>query len=307
MVKDGWVSVSVGKILRSRNLLGEFDFIEKVDGIDVTRTVQRADPLVDHDTFAQLQHALGNETRRRTGASILLDVAFCGVCGEKVYHRNINKSGNTYRYYGCSGQWGRIKNGCRRKSVRADALEDATTDALLSTIGNFDYFRTETIGGIDHSAEIDDTERKIADLVVMMAGQSDGVKRLLEAELDRLNTRLEALSAAPATEATTVYVPTGETYAEVWARSGGDERRELLVNSGIRIEALEPAGDEGFVNYWHFERPTKVVEESSAVQVSITHGIPILMWIPKDIIQRATHNDRRQLTFVERPLISGHG
>lgn len=291
---ESWHKVAMGKILRSRNLLGEFELKEEVEGVTVTRTIQRAEPLITHDEYASLQTALGTTTRRRTGASLLLDIAFCSYCGKKLYVRNINASGNAYRYFGCSTRWGKSPSPCESKNLRADHLEEAVKDTVLNLIGELEVFRPETTARMDFTAELSDTERKLADLLVMSAGQSDGVKRALAPQIEALQDRITELSAQPVIEGETRFIGTGETYNQVFDRADHDEQRRLLIDSGIKVFASQDA----------------VLSDSalgemngSSELVTFAERGPVTAWvyIPREITERTT-GKHRDLQITEKTI-----
>jgi hypothetical protein len=169
-------------------------------------------------------------------------------------------------------------------------LEAQLEDMLLKAVGDLEYYDTETVEGIDHSAEIEDIERRIADVVMMMAGRSDGVKQMLTGRVAELGAALEELQQQPVTESETVYVPTGETYGEIWGRADQQERRELLVDSGIKVWAGDPSEavlEESILG--SLEGPAWGVWRQTSPQV--------VMLIPKDIAERATN--KKQLVALD--------
>lgn len=285
-----WKNVNVGSMMRSRALLGEATYkaITGEDGLPVDPV--RAEPLISVAEWNQLQEALdGNPRRNReTGVSLLNEVAFCALCGEPMYHRNmkesVKKNGGRrkgYRYYGCGGQWSR-RNDCKVKAIRGEQAEALVADILLAHIGELEVMRTEKVGGVSHAAEIAELESALEDLIARTEGKGPAVAKVYAKRIEAVESKLEALSAIPERAPEIREVGTGQTYRQVWEASDTEERRSLLLRSGIRVEVAKASGD--WVSVGRFNRPERADE---AVAIGVRDGIHYAFYVPKGLIERA--------------------
>ncbi|MEU1602673.1 recombinase family protein [Micromonospora matsumotoense] len=239
-----WKNVNVGSMMRSRALLGEATYkaITGDDGIPVDPV--RADPLISVQDFNDLQQALnGNPKRiRETGVNLLYRVAFCGYCGEPIYHRDMkskNPKHNPYRYYGCGGQWSR-RNDCKVKSVRADEIEKLVSEIVLSLIGDLEIMRIEKISGVSYAAEIAELEAALEDLLARTEGKGPAVLKTYQKRIDAVEAKLEALSAIPERAPEIRQVSTEQTYGQFWESLDTDSRRTLMQEAELKVFVARP-------------------------------------------------------------------
>jgi site-specific DNA recombinase len=300
---ESWLRVNVGKILRSRALLGEATFkaITADDGIPVDPV--RAEPLISVSEWTDLQDRLGDNGKRQrfTGTSVLLDIAFCAFCGEPLYQRNMErkdpKTGEVryrHRYYGCGGRWSR-RNECDGKSVRAERLEAVVQDLLLSHVGDLEFTRTVRVAGESHADEIRELSRALDDLLARSAGKGEAVAKVYAKRIGEVEEKLSALSELPEKPAEIRQEGTGESYRDRWMAADLVGRRRLLLDSGIRVEATR-AGDT--VSLGLFDRP----EGYAATDVAVVDGIQVALWLPEDLAKRASGDPAARLTYRQRPL-----
>jgi Recombinase zinc beta ribbon domain len=102
------------------------------------------EPLIDDDLWFRVQDALAGNARPksgiRSGASLLLQVGFCGYCGGAL-HKFGNRfpDGKDYRYYQCENRrverWGTPQKCVKLGSVPRDDLNDAVAGRLSGTAG----------------------------------------------------------------------------------------------------------------------------------------------------------------------------
>ncbi len=93
------------------------------------------EPIIDRDTFAQVQTILGKTKRRAPKAengekNMFADLLYCADCGHKLwYHTNtINKE---IHFFSCSNYAKDYRGSCQtRHYIRADAIEQVVTQEL---------------------------------------------------------------------------------------------------------------------------------------------------------------------------------
>lgn len=300
-----WGNVNVSQMLRSRALLGEATYKAVTSGEGVPIDPVRADPLVTFEQWNALQEVLSRAGKRErvTGASMLLDVAFCALCGSPMYRRHMGASTvkgrvrKAYMYYGCGGRWSRRVPDCEAKSaVRGDKLHPIVERLLLAEIGPLEIRRTVKVAGVSHAAEIRDLETALEDLLARSAGKGDAVARVYAKRIEAVEGKLAALAAIPERAPSVREVGTGETYAERWAAASEDERHQLLKASGIRVEVAANQG--GPVRFGLFDRPEGY---AGAVAFTVEDGAQVAVYLPRELAERATGNAAR-VTYTTRPL-----
>lgn len=140
-----------------------------------------------------------------------------------------------YRYYRCA----------KRCSPALDAgmLEELLEDKFLSDFGEDKVQERVYIQSENHQIELDQA-RSAVDEISSLLGTitSETVRSQLLGQISALDSRIARLELMPTREAGWESRETGETYREVWDRSNVEERRQLLINSGISARASKPEG-----------------------------------------------------------------
>lgn len=260
-----WRVGNLTKMLRSQTLLGWSEMTEETrdphgkvrkttrvvrgdDGLPV----QRAEPLLDRETFDRLQAVLDERRSPRKAAatrgdrSMLLGIAQC-LCGTQLY----TYKGRSHYYYRC-GRKGiaGVQCGVGSRGIKQTELEDAVAHAFLTTVGDLEMIERIYVPGEDHSAEIADALRALDDLE---SDRAAGLYRTLRtaerfrAQHEALSQRLEQLEAMPSTPGQWDERPTGTTYRERWDRLTSQQERntELRAAGVVAIlhqERLGPIG-----------------------------------------------------------------
>jgi len=155
-----WSVPAVGKILRSRALLGETmhngQLVRDADGAPILR----AEPLVTETEWGQLQAALADRavTRVRTQTPhLLLGVIKCGGCGGPLYRQQYAKKGRPYVYFRCSGYMVE-HNGCNER-FRSEAIERGFQAIFLARVGHLEVERREFVAGHDNTDDLLNLDR----------------------------------------------------------------------------------------------------------------------------------------------------
>ena len=108
---------SVSKILRNRNYIGEYKWMDIVipGGMPA---------IIDDQTFERVQLKLAAQKRNhRSGATYMLTgKVFCGHCGSTMVGTSgTGRHGDVHYYYACLRR--RQRKGCKKESVRKEWLE----------------------------------------------------------------------------------------------------------------------------------------------------------------------------------------
>ncbi|MGW3806654.1 recombinase family protein [Micromonospora sp. NPDC005113] len=307
-----WNSKTIKEQLTARALLGEVEFQGKAvldkDGMPV----KRCEPLVSRDDWTKLQHILkesgeAQSKPRTTGAAPLLGVAFCALCGERMYIRNQGKSygPGKYTYYGCRSSWGYVMTQtkdtkCKAKSVSSDALEGAVERLLMDNVGDMVVLREVVRAGESHRDELKSAQDALADLLERTAGKPEAVQVIYRAQIEAVEARVVHLAALPETEERVELESTGQTYRQAWAAAGETERRRLLTESGIRVEVVKAESAELPPSLL----PTDV-DDYPVAAVAALDGIQLSMLLPRNLAERVSGNPSAKLTFRQRSLIPG--
>lgn len=254
-----WNSQTLFKILTSKTLMGYVTHDGETIRDDAGLPITKAEELVSPDEWNRLQAALEarrlTKTNNRTSkASPLLGVALCLGCGNPFHHRGQTADGKLYRYYYCRSK-------CSQ-SINAEDLESMTEETFLERVGHLEILKKVYIPAVDHTAELEREEQALDELAAMVGkAASKTAKERLQAQIEATDARIVKLESMPQREASTELRPTGRTYAQEWETRDSEGRRQLLLQSGIRLRArLTCRGrkaNEGGV----FEASTYVPEE----------------------------------------------
>jgi site-specific DNA recombinase len=236
-----WRTNTITSVLTSRTLLGEMSHEGKAVRQSDGMAVEAGESAVTREEWRGLQARLveGITPRARTETpSLLLDVAFCGEdgCGAKMYRQSANKRGKEYIYYRCSA----VVLGARKcggKSVKAGPVESKVSTFLLETIGDQEMRRRVIIPGEDHTAELEEAQGALEELVTLAGtAQSKAAQTLYRNQMSALDRRIVELEAKPRTVDTERWEGTGKTFREEWGASDVPGRRKMLMNLGVMVE-----------------------------------------------------------------------
>jgi site-specific DNA recombinase len=234
-----WRVGNLTKLLRSRTLLGH---LQPDNGQPVVDSdgyeVRRAEPVLSQKQWDQLQQTITARRTRaatphhRTNAAMLLRVAHCGICGQRMY----TYPGRAEQYYRCASKTigGRS---CGNKSVRASMLEQITADLFLARVGDIEVTRRVYQPGEDHTDDITRTEQAIHHLVTRIEKIPTGgsAETAILTRIRHHEEHLTALRGKPIRPARWFDEPTGETFRRLWNRLDDQDRGRLLRDSGVHI------------------------------------------------------------------------
>jgi site-specific DNA recombinase len=279
-----WQQTSLRKILRSRALRGEVihrpvvgkddddnelrgpaGTVTGPDGMPLTR----AEPLITESDWRRLQKALddaGHVKRRWQTPSGLLGVAYCSACASEpggpapLYLWQRHKRGKVYSYYRCKRAYKAAESPgrCTTLALRQEVLDELAERHFLAVAGSEQVMEKVYIHGEDHTEELSQVKDAMAKAREERdTGQYDypGGDQEYAERIKALADRRKKLAALPQREATWDLVPTGKTFAEVWAAADVKERRRLMKDAGLTLRAakLRPTPD------WPFSDSEPVV------------------------------------------------
>lgn len=251
-----WKATTLRKILRSDTLRGYVlhypprqpgrpvpapVVVLGEDGQPVTR-----EPVLDDQTWRRLQQALDRnaipDTARRANPSLLLRVAYCGLCWRPLY-RLANRG---YVYYRCAAM-SAVHAGagprCESRMIQGGLLEEAAGQLFLDTVGrDSEIVNRVPVPGEDHAAQIDGIDENIRRLDDEYAG-GQLPARAYSRMISRLESRREALAALPVRPAGVELVPTGRTFGQAWDAGNVAGRQALMRDASFRVLAQRGADD----------------------------------------------------------------
>ena len=242
--------------------------IRNDDGTPVRRT-----PILDDDTWFKLQAALDGMSRgqghKRSDGHSLLGVAFCASldeaenkCGAPLWAlRQTNKrrkNGGVWQYYACSR---RNHGECKARGIPMADLDAAVEGQMIATYSTVKFPEKKVTPGVDHEAEVATIDQQIAELD---EAHRDG--ELPTRAYARQVTQLEALREALAAEQTpggTEYVDADDTVADRFMAASPEQRRQMMLGLGIRVDAVLIAKGKLLVNVWSPSLAARAAEQEA--------------------------------------------
>lgn len=237
-----WRHNTIRNILTSRTLLGEMSHeglsVKGMDGMPVLA----GEAAITLAEWKQLHALVVDNVKPRTRTaktSLLLDIARCGKCGAKLYRQRAVKRDVEYLYYRCANQVGNgTRTTCSGGLIRAKELEDYVTNELLGRIGSFEVTEKVLIPGDDIASDLADAVASLEDLSSLAGtAKSKSAKKLYAAQMAALDDRISRLENTPQKPDEWTWVGTGDTYGAVFVKGDVEERRSLLLRSGITVTA----------------------------------------------------------------------
>ncbi|HSZ43996.1 MAG TPA: recombinase family protein [Streptosporangiaceae bacterium] len=157
---DHWTRSSLGKLFRNETLTGR-----RKDASG--RTLLRVAPILDRETWEQLQAELDRKARRRGGpprdTALLTGIVVCHRCSGPMYRQVHKKEENrSYPYYRCFGPSG-TGTKCRNMWPLPE-LEARLDKYMVTTLARWPRYETVVIRGHDHAAEIAEVETDLREL-----------------------------------------------------------------------------------------------------------------------------------------------
>ena len=180
-------------------------------------------------------------SRAPKGLQLCSGLAFCGVCGGRLYITGL-------RSYGCTGRVMGLPSsaGCRpAPTMHVREMDERVAAYFLDRFGAIDPMRRVFDPGTGHAARIAELEtsrkRLRADREAGLYDSADDTVWYQET-YSRLSAEISDLKRLPDRPAGWHWEKTGHTYAERWAQASDNTgRRELLARYQVKI-VLYPTG-----------------------------------------------------------------
>jgi len=233
-----WPAKTVWKIITSKYLLGHSTFEGHTVRDREGRPVYGSEPLLSQTQWDALQAAVDNRRaapRRVSKTSPLLGVIQCWECNKNLYHQCHIKGGKSYRYYYC---WDK-----HTAHINAVMAEEMVEQAFLDTVGESNVLERVYVPAENHQIELEEARRAVDELLPLLGMvTSDSMRSRLTEQMKALDFRITTLEKLPVREAGYVFRETGSTFKTQWAISNVEERRQLLLKSGIRYRIKRTPG-----------------------------------------------------------------
>ena len=239
-VLDGESTEKIAGELNKRGELAPSDYTRKRNAKGYP--ILKGPELISQERFDRLQFALDERgftvTNRSVGASPLLGVATCGLCGRLMHIRQNHSKprGKTYRYYQCLGgkSGGSGIQDHDANIIKAEDLEELVESGFLYEYGAQNVREKVYIPAENHQIELDESVRAHAELSTLLGTTtSTTLRSSLTGQLSAINSRVEALEKLPTRESGWEWQQRTETYAEAWETADTDARRQMLIKRGV--------------------------------------------------------------------------
>ncbi|MGI5245472.1 recombinase family protein [Dactylosporangium sp. CA-139066] len=248
----GWSSAVLGRMLRSRALLGQKEQqVLDANGkaTDERRLlldpsgnpIQMAEPLITLEDFGRLQAALDLAAKpqpRGKKPNPLAGILLCGECQRPLRHHGAATRPEHTHAFRCYG------DGCRAVKQYKEVVWSGLNDVFMATLGDAQVMRRVYVPGEDHTAELEDVKKRTKSLrdARYVRGEFDGEEDEWDALMSALRARRIELEALPQRAGAWTYVPEERTYGAVWQASDPEARGDLLKRSGIKVWLMPTEG-----------------------------------------------------------------
>lgn len=194
------------------------------------KAILKANPNAD---VSDLLPTGRNSNRKGRATRLLSGVAFCAVCGEKLYVTT--SSGKAI--YACRSSWNSVE--CPSPKINAEALEDYVAERVLAVAGDWPEIETtESADATAKEAALKEIEAALREASAAMM-DDDADLGALAARIGTLKARRQELRDTPA-EVTTTTRPTGRTLADVWAADDSADWRRSVILWALDHVAVAP-------------------------------------------------------------------
>jgi DNA invertase Pin-like site-specific DNA recombinase len=229
-----WWPAMISRLVRNPVYVGH---CQTDDGLWVHET----ESLVDPTTFRLANEALGNRKRKQRGPrgrpenrAMLKGALRCPACGSTMtknvsINTRTRHGGPSKPYYRCRGT-GPAQQGCGVNTGMEAA--DAAVDAIMAADFNVPVMLRVLVKGRDYAAELDQVALELRQLAARGLSRADE-----RAERERLWAEEDRLGALTPEDDRWELVPTGEFYAEVYAKTPRHDRGAWLARHGFTVTA----------------------------------------------------------------------
>ena len=189
---------SLRYILRNEKYIGVYRYKDIIDPHGIP-------PIIDKALFNRVQKELKRRSftkvKKRTEDTVsflLTGKLFCGYCGAPMTGESArSRNGTYYHYYSCSGRKAPKRNGCRKKRVSKEKLEDAVIRTINEEILTDEFIEdmVPRVLAYQESEQATATIRNLNEQKKQVQKKIDNILRALESGVwsDSVNERLHAL------------------------------------------------------------------------------------------------------------------
>jgi DNA invertase Pin-like site-specific DNA recombinase len=278
-----WTPTSVQAVLTSRSLLGEYtradgSIVRNDDGTPVMRSAA----VLNDTEWERLQASVESVKykKQKGSTSPTVGVTFCLLCKNPIYYVKGDPSKSKRERYRCHGNKSKGIKACPKQTFWAEDLYPWLESTLLGEIGHLERMESSTTIDRSRAAKLAVIDGKMNQLnKEFQQGQMSATA--YASQMTSLAQDREKITSQEGPKPVTVWVPTGESYADWWQRSTVDERREWLKKHKVKayfgpdVLAIDP-GDliqnikrQG-ISYW--DVPSKASQVLSPITPISLHG-----------------------------------
>lgn len=235
-----WSVTQLKRSLTSQAMLGHIVTKGEVVRADDGSPIVRSEPILTREVFDRVVVELagrstrGEPTKRST--SLLLRVIHCGICGQPAYRFN-GGSHSQFPRYRCSSMSKAIK--CGNRTIPMPYVDNAVERLILRLLGDSERLEKVWDAGSDNSAELAEINAELVDVTSLIgsAAYRAGTpqRAALDARIEALAARQQALSAEAVKPAGWTWAPTGEKFTAWWERQDTTARNVWLRSMNIRL------------------------------------------------------------------------
>jgi site-specific DNA recombinase len=221
-----WSSWGIGHIVRNAAYMG----LRKDEN---GKQVGRCEALVDASTWKAANKALTEHAKpkghARKNSALLTGILRCAKCSGPMYRTNIGKGASAQLVYRCAAN---PKFGSARKSDCANLIRVELADAFVRSIltgANAPVMERRRIHAANQPSDrVIEIEQELSSLDYGAPGAQEHMMTLM--------TERQSLADVPDVPDTWELIPTGETWAQVYARMTDDsELGKALRSMGVEI------------------------------------------------------------------------
>lgn len=236
-----WSVTQLKRSLLSETMLGYAVSKGKAVRNEDGSPVVRSEPILSRADFEALRVELDGRASRgeptARSSSLLLRVLYCGICGLPFYKFN-GGSHSRFARYRCKSMTKAHK--CGNRTIRMDQADQAVERTILRLLGESEYLERVWDSGNDHSAELAAINDELTDLTGQIGTpafrQGTPQRATLDTRITALAERQDQLSAEAVQPAGYQWQPTGEQFADWWARQDIEGRNIWLRSRNVRAE-----------------------------------------------------------------------
>ncbi|MFI2664817.1 recombinase family protein [Micromonospora carbonacea] len=291
--RQAWTDETVRRMLTNPVLLGCLTEDKKIVRNGDGSPVRRGEALISDDEWAALQGTINGAKRpktRKAPDALLSGEVNCPECGSVLHYHYLVKPDRKqeYKYYRCAGRT-RKGNGCTAAALRAEELEQAVTDFILTTFGDLEIMKKVYVPGDDVATRLAEVEERLSELredrkAGLYRGEQGAAEfREMYASLEQQREELEALPSRPEGWK---YIPSGRTYRQQWNGADTVGRRKTLNEAGVKIWAAKCTTD----NASEILTQLQKLPDPPQGLIGMRDGIALMITVGDDIESRLSGN-----------------